>query len=129
LALEDRHYPPFMRYCIGLDRFVAAGTDHTQQLELVEAHLQRPECVGLKLYPGYNYFYVYDPVMDPFFELAAKYHKPVAGQRRITRSSNTAIPLPWTKRPRAIAMFSSSCATLAIRFSNRLLPFWKRIKT
>ena len=88
LALEDHHYPPFMRYCIGLDRFVAAGTDHTQQLELVEAHLQRPECVGLKLYPGYNYFYVYDPVMDPFFELAAKYHKPVAVHTGLTATDN-----------------------------------------
>ena len=71
LSLEGHHYPSFMRYCIGLDRF-AIEEDHERQLSLVEAHLKRSDCVGLKLYPGYNHFYVYDKKMDPFFALAAK---------------------------------------------------------
>lgn len=77
ISLDAHHYPPFLRYCIGLDRFTEHDTDR-ETLRLIEGHLQRPDCVGLKLYPGYNHFYVYDPSMDPFFDLAAKYHKPVA---------------------------------------------------
>ena len=87
LSLEGHHYPPFMRYCIGLDRF-AVEEDHEKQLALVEAHLKRPDCVGLKLYPGYNHFYVYDKVMDPFFALAAAYHKPVAIHTGLTATDN-----------------------------------------
>lgn len=79
LSLESHVYPGFMRYCIGLDssNFTEAG-DGAQVLRQVELHLQRDACVGIKLYPGYNSFYVYDPVYTPFYELAAQHNKPVA---------------------------------------------------
>lgn len=77
LALESHVYPEFMRYCIGLDSNNFSGAS-AAALRQVEQHLQRPACVGLKLYPGYNSFYVYDPAYAPFFELAAGYGKPVA---------------------------------------------------
>lgn len=80
---EAHHYPPFMRYCIGLDR--QTGTDLTPEiLKNVEIHLQRPQCVGIKLYPGYNYFYVSDASVDPIFDLAETYHKPVAVHTGLT---------------------------------------------
>ena len=79
LSLESHVYPSFMRYCIGLDRNNFTGTeDAATALRQVELHLQREPCVGLKLYPGYNAFYVYDSIYTPFYELAARYDKPVA---------------------------------------------------
>jgi predicted TIM-barrel fold metal-dependent hydrolase len=78
LSLESHIYPDFLRYCIGLDRGNFAGADVAKVLRQVELHLQCDSCVGLKLYPGYNAFYVYDPLYAPFFELAARCDKPVA---------------------------------------------------
>lgn len=78
LALEEHHYPDFMSYCIGLDRFVLGNENPQSALDLVERHLQRRECVGIKLYPGYNPQYVYDKAYFPYYELAQHYHKPVA---------------------------------------------------
>ena len=81
-------YPEIFRYCIGLDTMSAETADIRQQLRLVEANLQRPECVGIKLYPGYNHFYIYEERMDPFYALAEKYHKPVAVHTGLTATSN-----------------------------------------
>ncbi|MDR2892648.1 MAG: amidohydrolase family protein [Deltaproteobacteria bacterium] len=81
LTLESHSYPGFMRYCIGLDssNFGETAADAASvALRQVELHLQRASCVGLKLYPGYNSTYVYDPMYAPFLELAARYDKPVA---------------------------------------------------
>ena len=58
-----------------------------QQAHLVEKHLQRKNCVGIKLYPGYNHFYVYDSVLDPFYQLAMQYKKPVAVHTGMTATS------------------------------------------
>ena len=79
LSLENRIDSSFMRYCIALDSSdFTRAEDVTEALRHVELHLQRDSCVGLKLYPGYNSFYVYDPVYNPFYELTARYDKPVA---------------------------------------------------
>ena len=70
-------YPDFLRYCVGLDR----GWEQLkeQQLaELVEQNLRRPDCAGIKLYPGYSHRYVGDRRYAPLYELAAQYDKPVA---------------------------------------------------
>lgn len=77
LALAAHDYPPFLSYCIGLDR-EAMGPGLKQALPLVEAHLQRPGCVGVKLYPGYNEADVTAPAYTPVYELAARFGKPVA---------------------------------------------------
>ena len=78
LEPETHVYPDFLRYCIGLDRFVFDPDAIEQQAALVEANLKRETCVGIKLYPGYNRFYVADDRLAPFYRLAEKYHKPVA---------------------------------------------------
>ena len=57
---EEHRYPEFISYCIGLDHFDDDKRSLREQAELVEANLKRPRCVGIKLYPGYNRFYVYD---------------------------------------------------------------------
>jgi predicted TIM-barrel fold metal-dependent hydrolase len=88
LALEQHQYPPFMSYCIGLDSTCFDAVGIHQQVSQVELHLQRKNCVGIKLYPGYNHFYVYDDIVEPFYELAAKYHKPVAIHTGLTATSD-----------------------------------------
>ena len=76
----DYHcYPAPMRYCIGLDSHVLLeqlGPD--QAARLVEENLRRPQCVGVKLYPGYNHQYISDPMYTPVYKLARTYHKRVA---------------------------------------------------
>jgi uncharacterized protein len=39
--------------------------------------LKDPKCVGIKMYPGYNFIYPSDPIHDGFYELAAQYDVPV----------------------------------------------------
>ena len=88
LQLADHEYPPFMSYCIGLDSTSYDGLNISEQAGLVEQHLQRQACVGIKLYPGYNHFYVADEKLAPFYELARKYHKPVAIHTGLTATDN-----------------------------------------
>ncbi len=74
----DAHaYPPFLRYCIGLDG-PSSRCDAAAMRRLTEENLRREGCVGIKLYPGYNAVYITDPCFDFVYELAAKYEKPVA---------------------------------------------------
>lgn len=74
----DAHaYPSCFRYCIGLDG-PSSRCDATAMRRLTEENLRRENCVGIKLYPGYNAVYITDPCFDFVYELAAKYHKPVA---------------------------------------------------
>ena len=78
LDLEAHVYPEFLRYCVGLDRLSGWNEDRKKTYDLVERHLQRESCVGVKLYPGYNFQYVWDEEYAPVYELAARYGKPVA---------------------------------------------------
>lgn len=80
LALENHEYPDFLSYCIGLDSwyFSETGDGMKDAAVLVEQHLKRDNCVGIKLYPGYCSTYVSDPIYHPFYELAEAYGKPVA---------------------------------------------------
>ncbi|MGI6404124.1 MAG: amidohydrolase family protein [Oscillospiraceae bacterium] len=78
LDLCHHTYPSFMRYCINLDHQCFEPGEVSNCIDLVEQHLRRKECVGIKFYPGYHAFYVYDDVCRPYLELAATYQKPVA---------------------------------------------------
>lgn len=82
---QQGRYPDFLRYCVGLDR-MSMYNGNDQSLAQVEAHLKKPNCVGLKLYPGYNYFYVHDDSLAPLYALAEKYGKPVAIHTGLTAS-------------------------------------------
>lgn len=76
---DELQYPDYLSYCIGLDRPEFNEEKNMNWVaDLVEANLQRPNCCGIKLYPGYNYVYVYDDRYAPIYQLAKKYHKPVA---------------------------------------------------
>ena len=75
---EDHLYPPFLDYCIGLDSTCLDGKLQRDELDQMEENLKRPQCVGIKLYPGYTPVYVSDPGYEPVYELAKAYNKPVA---------------------------------------------------
>lgn len=80
-------YPAdLFHYCIGLD---SALMDKGQRVipdlaDKVEENLKRPECCGVKLYPGYNKVWLTDPIYEPVYELAARYDKPVAVHMGLT---------------------------------------------
>ncbi|MCQ4725181.1 amidohydrolase family protein [Anaerotignum faecicola] len=78
LELENHIYPEYMSYCVGLDSNTFNERPLKYFVEMAELHLKRDECVGIKLYPGYCHFYVYDEIYEPFYKLAEKYNKPVA---------------------------------------------------
>lgn len=78
--------PPEFSYCIGLDSGVMNDLPQNAP-ELVEMHLQKKACVGIKLYPGYNHLYITDKIYEPYYKLAAKYHKPIAVHTGATNGS------------------------------------------
>lgn len=78
LTLGEHKYPDCVSYCIGLDGFEFDLNSIAPSLDLIEAHLKRPDCAGVKIYAGYNEVFVYEPEFFPVYELAAHYNKPVA---------------------------------------------------
>ncbi|MBT9779353.1 amidohydrolase family protein [Clostridium sp. MCC353] len=78
LEPERHQYPEFLRYCIGLDSHYMELHKIEDAIGQVEYHLKQDQCAGVKLYPGYNPYYITDPMYDPVYELAAFYKKPVA---------------------------------------------------
>ena len=82
LSMEEHDkYPEYLRYLIGLDGVYmreAGGKADAAAWDMVERHLKRKNCVGIKLYPGYDPHYITDPVYGPCYELAKVYGKPVA---------------------------------------------------
>lgn len=78
LDLDNHVYPDFLSYCVGLDSNTFKEKPMGYFIEMVELHLKRENCVGIKIYPGYTHFYVYDEIYEPFYLLAKKYNKPVA---------------------------------------------------
>lgn len=89
-TLEHYNQPSTIGYCCGVksDEITLANAEKTA-LEF-ERYVRTPQCVGIKLYPGYRPVYVYDPVHYPLFELARKYDVPVVVHTGDT-SSPTAI--------------------------------------
>lgn len=74
---ENYNQPATIGYCGGVksDELTLANAEKTA-LEF-ERYLKTPQCVGIKLYPGYRHVYVNDKVHYPLFELAKKYDLPV----------------------------------------------------
>ena len=80
-------YPAdLFHYCVGLDsHLLERGTRVVPDLpDIVEEHLKRDNCCGVKLYPGYNKIWLSDPMYEPIYQLAARYDKPVAVHMGLT---------------------------------------------
>lgn len=84
ISLESHNYPDFLSYCIGLDSNYLKEATLEEAVPLVEKHLKRENCVGIKLYPGYSPYYVSDPLYAPYFEMAGIYKKTVAIHTGVT---------------------------------------------
>lgn len=78
LEPADHKYPPKLFYCVGIDRSYLRDSTLQDAADRIEEHLKRRECVGIKLYPGYNPTYVWEEAYEPVYELARIYGKPVA---------------------------------------------------
>lgn len=72
LDLEEE-VPANIFCCVGVNPY---DLDEAA-LARLEAELQNPKTVGIKVYLGYYPFYAYDEVYEPVYKLAAKYHLPV----------------------------------------------------
>lgn len=86
-------YPSMLSYCVGIEHNTLPGTGgwldpdvRAEALPLIERHLQRDTCVGIKLYPGYEHYWIYDDAFAPLYALAARYDKPVAVHTGLTAS-------------------------------------------
>ena len=80
-------YPTdLFHYCVGLDSLVMKRGSHIPQdlPDQIQAHLERENCCGVKLYPGYNRIWLTDEIYRPIYELAARYDKPVAVHMGLT---------------------------------------------
>jgi len=74
--------------------------NHTRkEFTNLEHWLREKKIAGIKLYPGYQYFYPDDEVCDPIYELAEKYEVPV-----LIHSGDTSDPMAKIKytNPRRI---------------------------
>ena len=63
LDIADHDYPAdLFHYCVGLDSsLLQDGQPCPSHLaDTIEAHLARPCCCGVKLYPGYNRIWLWD---------------------------------------------------------------------
>lgn len=76
---DEKQYnqPANMGYCMGVasEEITEANAEKTAQE--FERFITNPHCLGIKLYPGYNYVYVNDKRHWPLFELARAYKVPV----------------------------------------------------
>lgn len=81
LEVDYHHYPAdLFHYCVGLDSTLMEGGRRVipNLPDIVEEHLKRESCCGVKLYPGYNRVWLSDPIYEPIYQLCARYDKPVA---------------------------------------------------
>lgn len=95
LDLERYNQPDFIVYCCGVDSSTLPGCRLDESLAEFERHLRTSQCVGIKMYTGYNHLYPNDPIHHPFYELARAYDVPVvlhtgdtAGTRGLVKYSH-----------------------------------------
>ena len=84
-------FPDYVGYCVGIQsRYL---TDQKPEViwDTLKQHMENPHCLGFKMYPGYNPFYLDDPIHDPIYELAKAYHVPVDIHTGDTASSTALV--------------------------------------
>jgi len=77
LPFLKEKWPPFFAQCLGVNADMITNINKRDALSAFENKLQEPMTVGIKIYAGYQHFYVSDPVYHPFYELAEHYDVPV----------------------------------------------------
>lgn len=85
---EDAYdFPPAFRYCVGIGDFERSLEPDEETLAVMESHLRRHACAGIKIYIGYAPVYAGDGSLEPYYRLAEKYDKPVAFHTGMTAGS------------------------------------------
>lgn len=74
---EEYNQPSDIGYCLGVQSELITPDLVEKTAQEFEFYLKKPQCLGIKLYPGYNSVYVDDPRHWPLFELAKAYKVPV----------------------------------------------------
>lgn len=69
--------PQEIFYACGVNNDNLNKANLKDSLMVYEQHFRNPKCVGLKLYPGYNSFYLTDSLYHEFYALAQDYDLPV----------------------------------------------------
>jgi len=87
LTADAYRFPKAFRYCVGVGDFAHSLDPDGETLALMEEHLRRPACVGIKIYTGYASVYASDPRLTPYYRLAQRYDKPVAFHTGMTADS------------------------------------------
>lgn len=64
-------------YCVGIQSEQLTLANCEASAKETERFLKTPQCVGIKIYTGYNRVYAKDPRHEPFYALAEKYDVPV----------------------------------------------------
>ena len=77
-----------LHYCNETASHYLKHHDISDAHDMIEQHLQRDACAGIKLYPGYSPVYISDARYEPIYELAKTYGKPVAVHMGQTAGSN-----------------------------------------
>jgi len=80
-------FPEAFRYCIGVGDFERSLHPDAKTIAMMEDHLRRRACAGIKIYIGYSPVYPADSCLKPYYKLAQKYHKPVAFHTGMTAGS------------------------------------------
>lgn len=85
---ENNEYPDFFVYAVGINLASGESPSSDITLENIEKNLQKKSCIGIKLYPGYIYEYIYEKHYFPLYDLAAKYNKTVSIHTGLTARSS-----------------------------------------
>ncbi len=119
----DRHiYPPFLRYCVGVSLRETPKEALPAAMPLLEKHMQAPQCAGIKLYPGYDPFYVTDVAYTPVYELAQQYNIPIAIHTGITANSQSLLKYAHPLTLDELAVRYPAVQFIMCHFGNPWLP-------
>lgn len=77
LTICNGNLPPFLVQCLGIDTESIRKETLRDTLDAFELALNEKRTVGLKVYAGYQHFYVNDKIYHPFYEMAEAHDVPV----------------------------------------------------
>ncbi|MBE5781196.1 MAG: hypothetical protein E7328_05180 [Clostridiales bacterium] len=92
LDLDNYNFLPNTAYCAGINPNGLCKENLKASMDAFAKALKTDHCVGLKVYAGYQFFYVNDPIYHPFYELAEHYNVPV-----VIHTGDTANPAAKVK--------------------------------
>lgn len=77
LPFPSSQWPEKFVQCLGIAADAITKDNRQAVLTSFETEISCPNTVGIKVYAGYQPFFVNDPVYHPFYELAEQYDVPV----------------------------------------------------